>query len=80
MIRSQVRRNPKSVIVVAGCYSQMGYKQIAKIPGVDVIIGNQQKLDILDYVDHHKNERPLIVRDKIDKEDFSIQFVGDLPS
>jgi len=44
-----------------------------------VIIGNQQKLDILDYVDHHKNERPLIVRDKIDKEDFSIQFFGDLP-
>ena len=79
MIRSQVRRNPKGVIVVAGCYSQMGYKQISKIPGVDVIIGNQQKLDLLHYVDHHKNERPLIVRDKIDKDDFTIHFVGDLP-
>ena len=79
MIRSQIRRNPESVIVVAGCYSQMGYKQISRIPGVDVIIGNQQKLDLLQYVDHQKNERPLIVRDKIDKDDFSIHYVGDLP-
>ncbi len=79
IIRGQIRKNPKSIIVVAGCYSQMGYKQIARIPGVDVIIGNQHKLDVLDYVDHQKNERPLIVRDKIDKQDFSIRFVGDLP-
>ena len=79
MIRAQIRRNPKSVIVVIGCYSQVGFKQISNIPGVDVIIGNQQKLDVLQYVDHHKNERPLIVRDKIDKTDFSIHTVGDLP-
>lgn len=79
MIRGQIRKNPHSVIVVAGCYSQMGYKQISRIPGVDVVIGNQQKLDILNFVDHQKNDRPIIVRDKIDKDDFTIQFVGDLP-
>ena len=79
MIRGKIRKNPESVIVVAGCYSQMGYKHISEIPGVDVIIGNQQKLDILNYVDGKKNERPLIVRDKIDKDDFKIEFVGDIP-
>ena len=79
MIRGTIRKNPDSVIVVAGCYSQMGYKRIAEIPGVDVIIGNQQKLDILNYVDHSKNDRPLIIRDKIDKDDFTIEFVGDIP-
>lgn len=78
-IRGHIRKNPKSVIAVAGCYSQMGYKQVAEIPGVDLIIGNQQKLELSKYVDGKKNERPLIVRDKIDKTDFSIDFVGDTP-
>lgn len=79
MIRGKIRKNPQSVIVVAGCYSQMGYRRISEIPGVDVIIGNQQKLDILNYIDGNKNQRPLIIRDKIGKEDFKIEFVEDIP-
>ncbi len=76
-IRQLIRKDPNAITVVAGCYSQMGYKEVAQIPGVDVIVGNQQKMNLLDFVDGQKNERPLIVRDKIDKEDFSIHFVGE---
>ncbi len=79
VIRSFVRKNPEAFTAVVGCYSQMGHKAIAEIPGVDLIVGNQEKLSVLDYVDLGKNEIPLIVRDRIDKTDFSIHFAGDWP-
>lgn len=79
MIRQFVRRNPQAFTAVIGCYSQMGAKAIASIPGVDLIIGNQDKLSVVDYAHLGKNAKPVIVRDRIDRKDFSIQFVGDLP-
>ena len=78
-IRSYIRKNPKAFVAVVGCYSQIGYKAIAEIPGVDLILGNREKLNVLDYVQLGKNERPAIIRDRITKEDFTIDFVGDLP-
>ncbi len=79
VIRSFVRKNPRAFTAVVGCYSQMGHKAVAEIPGVDLIIGNQDKLSVLDYVGFGKNETPVIVRDRIDKTDFSIHFAGELP-
>src|SRR5690625_4249399 len=78
-IRSFTRKNPEAFVAVVGCYSQMGYKAIAEIPGVDLIIGNQDKLSVLDFVNLGKNERPVIIRDRIDEKDFSIAFDGALP-
>jgi threonylcarbamoyladenosine tRNA methylthiotransferase MtaB len=78
-IRRFTRRNPLAVTVVVGCYSQVGYKAIAEIPGVDYIIGNNDKLNLLDYLGEDKVERPVIIRDRIDREDFSVNFVGEAP-
>ena len=78
-IRQFTRRNPEAITAVVGCYSQMGYKEISEIGGVDVIIGNQDKLNVLDYLGEEKSEVPVIVRDRIDRDDFSIHFAGDLP-
>ena len=78
-IRNYIRRNPRAFVAVVGCYSQIGYKEIAEIPGIDLIVGNQEKLNVLDYVRLGKNESPVIVRDRITNEDFTINFVGDLP-
>jgi threonylcarbamoyladenosine tRNA methylthiotransferase MtaB len=75
-IRAFVRRNPKAFVAVVGCYSQMGYKQIAEIPGVDLIIGNQDKLQVLDFVKLGKNDTPLVIRDRIVREDFVIDTIG----
>ncbi len=78
-IRQFVAKNPNAYTAVIGCYSQMGAAVIAGIPGVDLIIGNQDKFSVLEYIHHGKNERPVIIRDKIDPADFSLKFVGDLP-
>ena len=78
-IRSFIRKNPQAFVAVVGCYSQIGYKEIAEIPGVDLIMGNREKLKVLDYVQLGKNEKPAIIRDRITKDDFTIDFVGDQP-
>ncbi len=78
-IRQFVKRNPEAYTAVVGCYSQMGSKEIAEIGGVDLIIGNQDKMSVVDFIGQEKNEKPVIIRDKISQEDFSIHFFGDLP-
>ena len=78
-IRQFTRANPAAFTAVIGCYAQMGTAAIAEIPGVDLIIGNQEKLNVLDHVGWGKNERPVILRDRIDRSDFSLQTFGDLP-
>ncbi len=78
-IRKFIRANPKAITVVVGCYSQMGYKEVSSIDGVDVIIGNQDKLNVLNYLPAEKAEVPIIVRDRINRSDFEISFVGDRP-
>ena len=47
------------------------------IEGVDYVIGNHDKMNFLQYLGNQKNENPVIVRDRISREDFTIGFVGD---
>jgi threonylcarbamoyladenosine tRNA methylthiotransferase MtaB len=76
LVRSFIRKNPGAYTAVIGCYSQMGYKALAEIEGVDLIVGNQEKLSVVDFVAEGKNAEPLIVRDRIDRDDFSIEVTG----
>jgi threonylcarbamoyladenosine tRNA methylthiotransferase MtaB len=60
LIRRAVRTNPEAIIVVTGCYAQAAPDQIEKIPGVDIIIGTQDRLRIVDIVEQAaKQNRPL---------------------
>jgi len=76
-IRRFIRKNPEAMTVVVGCYSQMAANRIAMIDGVDYVIGNHDKLNFLDYLADDKPVSPVIVRERISREDFSIGFVGD---
>jgi len=79
-IRGFIRKNPDAYVAVIGCYSQMGAKAIADIGGVDLIVGNQEKLNVLDYVTAGKNESALIVRDRIDRDAFTIGLTNEAPA
>ena len=77
MLRQFVRNNPDAYTAVIGCYAQMAPETIASIEGVDLIVGNQEKLNVLDYVAAGKNTTPLIIRDRIVRDDFTIDFVDE---
>uniref|UniRef100_UPI004056E96C tRNA (N(6)-L-threonylcarbamoyladenosine(37)-C(2))- methylthiotransferase MtaB n=1 Tax=Alistipes sp. TaxID=1872444 RepID=UPI004056E96C len=46
LIRRIHRRNPKAIIAVTGCYAQLKAEQIAKIEGVSIVLGNNDKGDL----------------------------------
>ncbi len=45
-VRKAVKRNPEALVVVTGCYAQMDPDTVAEIPGVDLVLGNDRKLDM----------------------------------
>ena len=60
-----------------GCYSQISANEVAMVDGVDYVIGNHDKLNFLNYLSEEKPETPVVVRERIDREDFSIGLVGE---
>lgn len=51
MINRAVRRNPTAFVVVTGCYPQTAAEEVKTIPGVDLIIGNQDRAEIVRLVE-----------------------------
>lgn len=60
-IRALVRRYPEALVVVTGCYAQLKSAEVAAIPGVDIVLGSEYKLDIVDYVKHWLDDRERVV-------------------
>jgi len=72
-IRSAYRHNPNASIAVIGCYSQMEADTIRKMDGVRLIIGNEDKLNLAEYLDRVKDTGPpLVINPKIKKKNFEI--------
>lgn len=57
VIRRAIRKNPDAVVCVTGCYAQTAPKDIMDIPGVDIIIGTEDRDKLLGYVDQYHRER-----------------------
>lgn len=57
VIRRAVRKNPDAVICVTGCYAQTSPAEIMAIPGVDIVVGTQDRVKMLDYITQYKEER-----------------------
>ena len=50
MIRKAINNNPDALIIVSGCYSQMSTEFVSEIPGVDIVIGNSKKNNLVDLI------------------------------
>ncbi|KQU59536.1 tRNA (N(6)-L-threonylcarbamoyladenosine(37)-C(2))-methylthiotransferase MtaB [Rossellomorea marisflavi] len=57
VIRRAIRKNPDAVICVTGCYAQTSPAEIMAIPGVDIVVGTQDRRKMLTYIDEYKKER-----------------------
>ncbi|WP_409289359.1 tRNA (N(6)-L-threonylcarbamoyladenosine(37)-C(2))-methylthiotransferase MtaB [Peribacillus sp. SCS-37] len=57
VIRRAIRKNPDAVICVTGCYAQTSPAEIMAIPGVDIVVGTQDRVKMLDYIEQFKEER-----------------------
>jgi threonylcarbamoyladenosine tRNA methylthiotransferase MtaB len=57
VIRRAIRKNPDAVICVTGCYAQTSPAEIMAIPGVDIVVGTQDRVKMLEYIDQYRKER-----------------------
>ncbi|MEK6656625.1 MAG: tRNA (N(6)-L-threonylcarbamoyladenosine(37)-C(2))-methylthiotransferase MtaB [Nitrospirota bacterium] len=57
LVRRAVKKNEKAKIIVAGCYPQSNPDAFMSIDGVDVILGNQEKLEIERYLENTEKEQ-----------------------
>ena len=51
LIRQAKRRNPDSSVAVIGCYAQLKPNDIAAITGVDMVLGAEEKFNLLNHLD-----------------------------
>ncbi|WP_042146002.1 tRNA (N(6)-L-threonylcarbamoyladenosine(37)-C(2))-methylthiotransferase MtaB [Paucisalibacillus sp. EB02] len=56
-IRRAVRKNPDAIVCVTGCYAQTSPGEILEIPGVDVVVGTQDRKNMIKYIEEHKKIR-----------------------
>lgn len=50
-VRQALRNNPDAFVAVIGCYAQLKPDEIAEIPGVDIVLGANEKFNILNYIE-----------------------------
>lgn len=50
LVRRIQRKAPASIIVITGCYAQLKPKEIAEIPGVDLVLGAAEKFNIVKHL------------------------------
>jgi len=78
-VRRALRNNPNAFVAVVGCYAQLEPEEIAKIDGVDVVMGAKDKFNLLDYFDDFvKQEKTLIYNSDVNEAvDFHHAFSSD---
>ncbi|MET3208912.1 UNVERIFIED_CONTAM: threonylcarbamoyladenosine tRNA methylthiotransferase MtaB [Paenibacillus sp. PvR008] len=57
IIRRAIRRNPDAIVAVTGCYAQTSPAEIMDIPGVDLVIGTQDRDKIIPFVKEIQESR-----------------------
>ncbi len=50
LVRRIQRKAPESLVVITGCYAQLKPKEIAEIPGVDLVLGAAEKFNITQHL------------------------------
>lgn len=69
-IRKAKSINNKAKIIVTGCYAQTSAEEISQIEGVDVVLGNSEKDDIVETILNIKNANKINVSDIMKEEKF----------
>ena len=50
LVRRIQRQSPESLVVITGCYAQLKPREIASIPGVDLVLGAAEKFNIVQHL------------------------------
>ncbi|MFA7326623.1 MAG: tRNA (N(6)-L-threonylcarbamoyladenosine(37)-C(2))-methylthiotransferase MtaB [Candidatus Kapaibacterium sp.] len=78
IVRRALRRSPNAFVGVLGCYAQLQPEQLAKIEGVDAVIGTKHKFEIPNLIENfNKNTKTEIFVSDLDDAPFHTSAVSD---
>ena len=69
LVKRAQKINSEALIAIVGCYAQLKPEEIGKIPGVDIVLGANEKFNVLDHLDklETKPGKSIIKYDSIKK-------------
>ena len=72
MLRRVKEKNKNAIVVAVGCYAQVAKEELEKIPEIDLVLGNNEKVDIIKYVNDFalENKKELKMEDVMQTKEF----------
>ena len=72
MLRRVKEKNKNAIVVAVGCYAQVAKEELEKIPEIDLVLGNNEKADIIKYVNDFalENKKELKMEDVMQTKEF----------
>jgi threonylcarbamoyladenosine tRNA methylthiotransferase MtaB len=68
LVKKALKTNPNAFVTIVGCYAQLKPEEIGKIPGVDLVLGANEKFDIISYIENTDKKEEATVAYKNIKE------------
>jgi threonylcarbamoyladenosine tRNA methylthiotransferase MtaB len=66
VVKEALKISPNAYITIVGCYAQLKPKEIAEIPGVDMVLGAAEKFQIVDHItDLTKKEKAMVLNQPV---------------
>ncbi len=51
LVKRAMKINPEAFVAIIGCYAQLKPQEIGKIPGVDIVLGANEKFNLIEHID-----------------------------
>lgn len=79
VINKAVKQNPFAIIAVIGCYAQLKPDEIRNIPGVNIVLGGNEKFNLYEHIkDYINNSRTSVIIDNKQEDKFISSYsIGD---
>lgn len=61
-LRKVKDKNVNAIIVAVGCYAQVAKEELEKMPEIDIVLGNDEKTDIVKYIEEFNEEKQKLIK------------------
>ena len=63
LVKRAKKISPASMVIIIGCYAQLKPEEISKIPGVDLVLGANEKFNVLEHLEQKRIETQTLIED-----------------
>ena len=79
MLRKVKEQNQDAIVIAVGCYAQVAQKELEQIPEIDLVLGNEEKVNIVNFADNilenkkkeNKKDEEIQIKDVMQTKEFS---------